>query len=78
MDSGTIGGVSFFALGMALLVPLYAFVGYVLWRARTARALFFASFIALFGFFLFAPRMHERYLYPSLVFVSRWRWKATR
>jgi dolichyl-phosphate-mannose--protein O-mannosyl transferase/Gpi18-like mannosyltransferase len=68
-DSSTIAGVSFFALGMALLVPLYSFVGYVLWRARTARSLFFASFIALFGFFLFAPRMHERYLYPSLVFV---------
>jgi dolichyl-phosphate-mannose--protein O-mannosyl transferase/Gpi18-like mannosyltransferase len=68
-DSGTIAGVSFFALGMSLLVPLYAFVGYVLWRARNARSLFFASFIALFGFFMFAPRMHERYLYPALVFV---------
>ena len=69
MDSGTIAGVSFFALGMALLVPLYSFVGYVLWRARNTKSLFYASFIALFGFFLFAPRMHERYLYPSLIFV---------
>ncbi len=69
MDSGTIAGVSFFTLGMALLVPLYSFVGYVLWRVRNARSLFYASFIALFGFFLFAPRMHERYLYPSLIFV---------
>jgi dolichyl-phosphate-mannose--protein O-mannosyl transferase/Gpi18-like mannosyltransferase len=68
-DSGTILGVSFFTLGMSLLVPLYSFVGYVLWRARNAKSLFYASFIALFGFFLFAPRMHERYLYPSLVFV---------
>ena len=69
MDSGTIAGISFFTLGMSLLVPLYAFVGYVLWRVRNARSLFYASFIALFGFFLFAPRMHERYLYPSLIFV---------
>ena len=69
MDSGTIAGVSYFALGMALLVPLYAFVAYVLWRARNATVLFYASFIALFGFFMFAPRMHERYLYPALVFV---------
>jgi Gpi18-like mannosyltransferase len=68
-DSGTIGGVTFFALGMALLVPLYAFVAYVLWRSRTAKSLLYTSFIALFGFFMFAPRMHERYLYPALVFV---------
>ncbi len=68
-DSDTILGVSFFALGMALLVPLYAFVAYILWRARTAQTLFYTSFIALFGFFMFAPRMHERYLYPALVFV---------
>ena len=68
-DSGTLGGISFFTLGMASLVPLYAFVGYVLWRARNARVLFYTSFVALFGFFMFAPRMHERYLYPALVFV---------
>jgi len=68
-DSGTLAGVSYFALGMALLVPLYAFVGYILWRMRNATALFYASFIALFGFFMFAPRMHERYLFPALLFV---------
>ncbi len=68
-DSGTIAGISYFALGMASLAPLYAFVGYMLWRARNANALFYTSFIALFGFFMFAPRMHERYLYPALVFV---------
>lgn len=68
-DSTTLGGISFFALGMASLVPLYAFVAYILWRWRNATALFYASFIALFGFFMFAPRMHERYLYPALVFV---------
>jgi dolichyl-phosphate-mannose--protein O-mannosyl transferase len=66
-DSGTLAGISYFALGMALLVPLYAFVAYVLWRTRNATVLFYASFIALFGFFMFAPRMHERYLYPALV-----------
>jgi len=28
-----------------------------------------ASFIAIFGFFMVAPRMHERYLYPALALV---------
>jgi Gpi18-like mannosyltransferase len=65
-DSNTLGGISFFALGMSLLVPLYAFVAWILWRGRTPTRLLFASFIAIFGFFMVAPRMHERYLYPAI------------
>ena len=65
-DSNTLAGVSFFALGMSLLVPLYAFVAWILWRGRTPTRLLFASFIAIFGFFMVAPRMHERYLYPAI------------
>ena len=65
-DSTTFAGVSFFALGMSLLVPLYAFVAWILWSGRTPTRLMFASFIAIFGFFMVAPRMHERYLYPAL------------
>ena len=59
-------GVSYFALGMSLLVPLYAFVAWILWRGRTPTRLLFASFIAVFGFFMVAPRMHERYMYPAI------------
>ena len=65
-DSDTLLGVSYFALGMSLLVPLYAFVAWILWRGRTPTRLLFASFIAIFGFFMVAPRMHERYLYPAI------------
>ena len=65
-DSDTFVGVSYFALGMSLLVPLYAFVAWILWRGRTPTRLLFASFIAIFGFFMVAPRMHERYLYPAI------------
>ncbi len=65
-DSNTIAGVSYFALGMSLLVPLYAFVTWILWRGRTPTRLLFASFIAVFGFFMVAPRMHERYMYPAI------------
>jgi Gpi18-like mannosyltransferase/4-amino-4-deoxy-L-arabinose transferase-like glycosyltransferase len=68
-DSQTIGGVSFFALGMSLLAPLYGFVGWVLWRERSPRTLVYAAFITIFGFFMLAPRMHERYLYPALAFA---------
>src|SRR6202034_2821251 len=65
-DSGTLAGVSYFALGMSLLVPLYAYVAWLLWQGRTPTRLVFASFIAIFGFFMVAPRMHERYLYPAI------------
>lgn len=68
-DSDTVAGVSYFALGMSLLVPLYLYVAWILWRGRSARRLMFASFITIFGFFMLAPRMHERYLYPALVFL---------
>ena len=65
-DSDTLAGVSYFALGMSLLVPLYAFVAWILWCGRTPTRLLFASFLAIFGFFMVAPRMHERYLYPAI------------
>ena len=68
-DSGTILGVSYFALGMSMLVPLYAFVAWILWRGRTPTRFLFATFIAIFGFFMVAPRMHERYLYPAIALV---------
>jgi Gpi18-like mannosyltransferase/4-amino-4-deoxy-L-arabinose transferase-like glycosyltransferase len=68
-DSDTFGGISFFAFGMSLLAPLYAFVAWVLWRERSPRTLVYAAFITIFGFFMLAPRMHERYLYPALAFA---------
>ncbi len=69
-DSDTLAGISYFSLGMGLLVPLYLYVGWILWIGRTPRRLMFAAFIAIFGFFMLAPRMHERYLCPALVFAA--------
>jgi Gpi18-like mannosyltransferase len=65
-DSGTFAGVSYYALGMSLLVPLYGFIAWILWRGRTPTRLLFASFLAIFGFFMVAPRMHERYCYAAV------------
>src|SRR5262249_35755365 len=50
-------------------VPLYGLVAWILWRKRTRTTLIYAAFITIFGFFMVAPRMHERYLYPALVFA---------
>lgn len=68
-DVTPVMGIASFHLGMALLVPLYGLVGVVVMRRRDRRGFFFALFLATLGFFMLAPRMHERYLYPALVFA---------
>jgi Gpi18-like mannosyltransferase len=68
-DSGTIFGCSFFAIGMSLLIPMYGFALWLLAQNPVRRNFFFAAFIVIFGFFMFAPRMHERYAYPAVVFA---------
>ncbi len=63
------GGVSYSAFGLSLTCAVYLIASYLIWRARSASAAMLATFVALFGFFMFAPRMHERYLYYPLVFL---------
>ncbi len=69
-DSNTIAGISYYALGMSLLVPLYAFAAWIVWSDRSPHRLLLASFITIFGFFVLAPRMHERYIYPAIVLAA--------
>ena len=69
-DTGKIfGGVSYSAFGLSLAGAVYLIASYLIWRARSARGAWLAIFVALFGFFMFAPRMHERYLYYPLVLL---------
>ena len=62
-------GISYSAFGLSLTCAVYLVASYLIWRAQSARAAMLAIFVALFGFFMFAPRMHERYLYYPLVFL---------
>lgn len=68
-DADTIFGCSYFAIGISLLIVLYGFALWLLSRNAAWRNLLFASFVTIFGFFIFAPRMHERYAYPAVVFA---------
>jgi Gpi18-like mannosyltransferase len=65
-DSDTIGGISFFTLGMLLSIPLFLAAAWLLWRRQSARNLLYAVFITTFGTFVFSTRMHERYFYTGL------------
>jgi hypothetical protein len=62
-------GVSYRALGLSLTAAVYVISLYLVWRARSSRSAMLATFVALFGFFMFAPRIHERYLYYPIVFL---------
>lgn len=68
-DTDKILGVSYRALGLAITAAVYLISSYLVWRAKSARAAMLATFIAMFGFFMFAPRIHERYLYYPVVFL---------
>jgi Gpi18-like mannosyltransferase len=68
-DTGTIFGCSYFAVGISLLITLYGLTLWLLAWRPSWHNLFYASFIVVFGFFVFAPRMHERYAYPAVVFA---------
>jgi len=68
-DTDKILGVSYRALGLSLTCAVYAISSYLVWRARSAESAILAIFVALFGFFMFAPRIHERYLYYPIVFL---------
>src|SRR5579885_1253220 len=66
-DSTPLLGSSCFTIGMTLVAALYVVVAWMLWKRPDRKGLLLASFIAITGFFVVAPRMHERYLYPALV-----------
>jgi predicted membrane-bound dolichyl-phosphate-mannose-protein mannosyltransferase len=68
-DSATVAGISYFMIGMTMLGALYGFLAWLLIRNPTPRALMLTVFLALAGSFILGPRMHERYLYPALVFL---------
>jgi len=68
-DTDKVFGVSYWALGMSLTAGVYVISSYLIWRARSANQAMLATFVALFGFFMFAPRIHERYLYYPVIFL---------
>lgn len=68
-DSTRFVGVSYFALGGFLVLATYVFVAWLILHRAGDRAAKLAAFIAALGFFLFAPRMHERYEYAAVVFL---------
>lgn len=71
-DARTIFHIPHRVLGLVFLGVLSAGVGLFLYRKRHAGAspLFLAASILLLGCFLFPTRMHERYIFPAIAFLT--------
>ena len=69
-ETAAFDGVSDFTLGLALVLAVLALSCGRVWRNPSSSSFMISVFLALFGEFLFAPRMHERYLYPAMVFFA--------
>lgn len=65
-----IGPVTYATLGYTLMALVYVFVLglYAIQRKREALPLYGA--LLFIGIFLFAPKMHERYLFPALILLA--------
>jgi dolichyl-phosphate-mannose-protein mannosyltransferase len=57
-------GISYALIGYSLFFLSMLWCGYFYWRKRTTGSLVVAFAMSAFAFFLFFPRMHERYLFP--------------
>jgi Gpi18-like mannosyltransferase/predicted membrane-bound dolichyl-phosphate-mannose-protein mannosyltransferase len=68
------GGVLLFATyktwALALVLMFFAFIAYLISRRRDAEMYLYLCFLLPFGFFMFSTRMHERYLFPCLLFLT--------
>jgi dolichyl-phosphate-mannose-protein mannosyltransferase len=57
-------GISYALVGYCLFFISTLWCGYYYWRKRTTGSLLVAFTMIAFAFFMFFPRMHERYLLP--------------
>jgi dolichyl-phosphate-mannose-protein mannosyltransferase len=58
-------GISYALVGYFLFLVSTLWCGYYYWRKRTTGSLLVAFTMIAFAFFMFFPRMHERYLMPA-------------
>jgi len=68
-DSGMLGPMSYASWAFLFVVVFYAYLAWLLYRRRDADVYLYLCFLLPFGFFMLSTRMHERYLFPCLLFL---------
>ncbi len=69
-DSGLLLFMSFKAWALLFVVLFFAYLAYLIYRRRDAEMYMYLCFLLPFGFFMLSTRMHERYLFPCLLFLA--------
>ena len=69
-DSAMLLFMSYKGWALALVLLFFAYLAYLVYRRRDAEMYLYLLFLLPFGFFMLSTRMHERYLFPCLLFLT--------
>jgi Gpi18-like mannosyltransferase/predicted membrane-bound dolichyl-phosphate-mannose-protein mannosyltransferase len=69
-DSGMLLFMSFSRWALVLVLLFFGYLAYLISRRRDAEMYLYLCFLLPFGFFMLSTRMHERYLFPCLLFLT--------
>lgn len=53
-------------IGYTFIVAMVVFSGFVFFRGKDSSKYYLSSFILVFGIYMLAPKMHERYAFPGV------------
>ncbi|MCC6766510.1 MAG: phospholipid carrier-dependent glycosyltransferase [Deltaproteobacteria bacterium] len=69
-DSAILLFMSYKAWATALVVLFFVYLAFLIYRRRDAEMYVYLMFLLPLGFFMLSTRMHERYLFPCLLFLT--------
>jgi len=69
-DAGLLLFMPYKHWALLLVLLFFAYLAYLVSRRRDAEMYLYLCFLLPFGFFMLSTRMHERYLFPCLLFLA--------
>jgi Gpi18-like mannosyltransferase len=69
-DSAVLLFMSYQVWATVLVALFFAYLAYLIYRRRDAEMYMYLMFLLPLGFFMLSTRMHERYLFPCLLFLT--------
>ncbi len=69
-DSANLFFMSYKLWATVLVVLFFVYLAFLIYRRRDAEMYMYLMFLLPLGFFMLSTRMHERYLFPCLLFLT--------
>ncbi len=69
-DSAVLMFMSYKAWATVLVAAFFVYLAFLIYRRRDAEMYMYLMFLLPLGFFMLSTRMHERYLFPCLLFLT--------